>query len=612
MKKNIMILTLALLCSFVSISATTQSNYLPGGKNYFDPNNFTLDAENEEIFSNDLIRIKPNTVYTFSFPGINLIYNNELQIYNSATYIIGSVDSNSNCVVSDEITYCTFTTSSNEEYINIQMSASNLTQYYSFYNGLPNFQLEEGGSYTAYEEYVPQFFDSTNPEFQGSGAYIVSYLDNIILSDIISNHIIAVDDIDGDISDSISIVSDAYSSNIGIVGEYLVELEVEDSSLNKAIFNLTVIIKDELIPTINGPDTVAVDINNQVTLDSIIHSNYVGFDEYDGDIILEIVKDTYTENISKVGTYEIIISATDSSSNVSHKTFAIEVNDYDMPIIESSNSFVSRLSNVRTLETIIGDLSYSDNYSTNENISLTIIIDNYSINQNIIGIYDVVINLEDESGNTNQVTLYIEVEDDIAPTISGPETMTISYTKEYSLTEIIGLYVVEDNYDNLTTNDLIIASNNYSQRNELIGNFLIEFTVIDNSGNITSHNLEILVIDDQSPVIYIDSYVISVQVNSTFSSNDALVMLVNNGELKSGNYTTKTLLNDYEGNEDNPGSYDYKLLVIDEEGNEHIKDLIVKVIDNENVFDGDYLVRNIIVYSAMLITIVGFVLIKKK
>ena len=41
------------------------------------------------------------------------------------------------------------------------------------------------------------FIDTTEPEFTGSGAYITSYQTSESISSIITNHIYAIDDIDG-------------------------------------------------------------------------------------------------------------------------------------------------------------------------------------------------------------------------------------------------------------------------------------------------------------------------------------------------------------------------------------------------------------------------------
>ena len=136
--------------------------------------------------------------------------------------------------------------------------------------------------------------------------------------------------------------------------------------------------------------------------------------------------------------------------------------------------------------------------------------------------------------------------------------------------------------------------------------------MIDTNNNETVHQIDINLFDDVAPVIYVDNYIITVNLSATFNENDALKLLLNSGELETGNYTIVRLLDEYSGNEKNPGEYLYHLSFLDDKGNSFEKEFLVKVNDSSYIdYEKDLLPRNIAIYT----TILGysiFIIIKKK
>ena len=97
---------------------------------------------------------------------------------------------------------------------------------------------------------------------------------------------------------------------------------------------------------------------------------------------------------------------------------------------------------------------------------------------------------------------------------------------------------------------------------------------------------------------YVDNYVVTVDSKSTFSPDDAISLLINSEELKEASYTVRTLFDGYSGNETNEGSYIYLLEFTNDLGESFEKEFVVNVIDNnENNFDKNLVLRNVIVYS---------------
>ena len=129
--------------------------------------------------------------------------------------------------------------------------------------------------------------------------------------------------------------------------------------------------------------------------------------------------------------------------------------------------------------------------------------------------------------------------------------------------------------------------------------------------HLVAHSLEIVVVDDQAPIIYIDDYLVTLSANASFSPDDALGILISNHELPDQSYTIKVLNDEYSGNEENPGTYLYSLVFTDDDGTSIQKDFVVKVQKEEQLVNTNVIVRNIIVYAGS-ISFLGFVIYKTK
>ena len=440
----------------------------------------------------------------------------------------------------------------------------------------------------------------------------MAYYENTTVDEIISEHIVVIDDIDGDITDNIVIVSDEYSSNINNAGEYLVVLSATDEFGNIATFNLTIIVKDEVLPEIMGPSVLNLSVSSLSSIEAAINDNFTAVDGHDGQLNIVVIDDNYTLNKNILGSYDVSIEATDASLNTITKDITITVNDVDKPVLESSNIVNVFLSTPITLNAIYNNLVITDNYDDSEDLVIVSITDNYTDNKDVIGNYQVDFSVSDSSGNINNLTIYINVIDNVVPVITGPETLVFSYTEEYVLNDFTNLLTVWDDYDTLTNADLTITENTFTNRTEEVGHFSITYSLMDSSGNIVSHKIELTIIDDQAPVIYIDNYLITVSNNASFKKEDALRMLINNREIPEGDYEITTLVDEYLGNENIPGSYQYSIKLTDDMGQSYQKDFVVKVPElEESNLDSKTLIRNIVVYS-LVISVITFVIFKNK
>ena len=588
---------IALVFVLRDVQGTLLSSKLPGGKNYLDENNFEF--RDNSIRSIDPIRVKRLTEYTITVPPTEVLENVMIYVSGDIDYIDGIPEEN-NCIQTDVIS-CTFTVA-NDDYIIIEIYSETAGLYYSYYQ-FDVFMLEEGNMSTEYEAYIAPLNDTSSPDFLNTGAYITDYKDTTSIEDIIMNHVTALDDVDGDISHLIVITGDSYTSNLGVVGEYNVSLEVSDSSSNKASFELLIIVKDEVPPVIEGPSVFDVDVNTIPYIDDILSALNI-YDEYDGDIGYTITHDEYSVKTS-IGSSLVSVEVIDSSGNITTKDLMIYINDFDAPVMTSDQVYNYPVEEVVTIVDVIDSINFSDNYESD--IEILIITDLYSGNEHQVGTYFVDIELRDYTGNTSSYTLTINITDTIPPTLSGPTSLQYGYLSDVSIQDIKEMLIVSDNIDVLGINDIYIISDELSNSDLKTGVFEVVFGVVDGSGLETTYIVTVTLIDDQLPVIFVDDYIVKLNPSVTFGHEDALKLLRNSNQLEDREYEIKTLINEYDGNEKTPGMYVYQVEFTDDEGNKIIKDFVIEVLEQEENYTS-------LIISGLVIslTIIGIVVKKLK
>lgn len=276
------------------------------------------------------------------------------------------------------------------------------------------------------------------------------------------------------------------------------------SGMNITIKGFSTII-DEEPPLISGyKDSYTTNIDNPIDITYILQ-NITAYDERDGNITSDIIIEynEYETNLNKLGTYPIIISATDSSNNKTSITFYIEIKDLTSPSIEGKQNYISPISSPLNIEEIKSNLIVKDNVDVNLESSLYVCEDTYSLNKNKTGLYSVYFCVMDHSYNESQpYKIVIEVKDDIPPTISGINYFSTNLSNPITIEEILHSLRAQDNGSDISFN-IFISSDNYSTSKNVIGEKTIIFQVQDDSQNLSlPFIVKIDVLDDIAPQIY--------------------------------------------------------------------------------------------------------------
>ncbi len=503
MKKTIMtifMLGVTLFFCFNEIQAYSP-HYLPGGKNYLSSDNFEIDGS--QYHTIDEFLVKPYTEYTLTFPRLywdDPTCETEVLLYENSLFLDSFViDTGAMVYYNDGTTEWysyTFTTMSESNYMEIYFY--NISGYFT-YNGLTNFQLEEGDSFTGYEVYIEgSLIDTSAPYFQSSGT-VISYYDSPITASEIQSALTAYDAIDGDVTSNITLISDNYTPNIGVLGSYNVVFEVADSSNNTAQITVEVELVDVLGPVFTNLGVIQAVYPNTYSTTDILNMLSAS-DNYDGDLSSQIAlsSDGYSSNANIVGTYEMEFEVMDSSGNSTIYIQEIEVVDNEGPVISGILDIVIGYDSEITVDSVRNNLSYVDNYDPTENLDLILESDNYSGNEESLGNYEMLFSVTDSSGNKTYQTVTIEVVDEMGPVVYFNSSIIQTYTDTVmELPDFMVLLTNTKEIDGTLDYLVTVTYDSYTRNANTPGTYHLSLRMQSEGGPDITKNLEIRVVERQ-------------------------------------------------------------------------------------------------------------------
>lgn len=511
-------LCIALLLSGVYKAFAYSPDVLPGGKNYLTSDNFYLNGDDYRTVEPFLV--KPYTEYTITIPRsyadtpwdyilIELYENNDM--IDELSFSEGDMtyyDDGSN-----DGYYKTFMVPSNANYLGIVFE--NTDDYFTNY-GLDNFQLEEGNQFSGYEAYIPgTIIDTSAPYFQSSGT-VISYVDSPITVTEIQNALTAYDEVDGDVSGNITLSDDQYTEFKSVLGSYIIIFEVSDLSGNTTQLQVDVEVVDVLKPVFSNLGPIEAVYPNILSVEDV-QSLLSASDNYDGDISDQIVlvSDNYTDYADVVGSYDMVFSVSDSSGNIQTYTQTINVVDEEGPIIGGITSVVLGYDSMITPIEVASNLTYHDNYDTDESLELILESDNYTSHANLLGTYNMVFSVTDSSGNKTLQTIEIEVVDELGPVVYFDLSIVQTYTDTVmNLPDFTELLLNTNELNQNETYNVTVRYDSYSKNATAPGVYHMSLDYESETGKKTSKDFEIKVVE--RPVDYVHQQTQSSPDESSF------------------------------------------------------------------------------------------------
>ena len=404
---------------------TANWEFLPLGLNYLENENFTYsDGEelNQGIISTiNYIRVIPDNHYHLYF------YSYQEGCFNEAT--ITAYDKNKVSLgnleygVTGECNNIDFVTPSNCKYIKMVVNVEE-----DWGNDLNLWNVEKNYILTDHTvnirnlslddiEYKGPNIDYS-PVISGYNGYYVTNVNSPVERNAILAGVVAIDDVDGDITSSITVLEDTYSSNKNKVGTWYLLLQATDSSDNSSQFRIYVEVKDTDKPVCNGQLTYNVDSTDNHSLSYFLASADVS-DNYDGNMTnkIVVVSDQYTGHETQSGTYKVVCYAQDSSNNRLDFTITINVTyiDLEAPVFTGTFSYTTDKNHPITIAQILSNINVTDSVDGDITSRVQVIEDYYSFAPQRIGSFRVLLRATDLSGNRKEQVVLITVSDAIAP-----------------------------------------------------------------------------------------------------------------------------------------------------------------------------------------------------
>lgn len=210
---------------------------------------------------------------------------------------------------------------------------------------------------------------------------------------------------------------------------------------------------------------------------------------------------------------------------------------------------------------------------------LSVKSDAYTGHETTVGSHTVTLEASDSAGNTSTFDLVINVYDNKAPLIDGPDTVEVDVNDAPDANAIIDEhFTFSDGHDGSIGTHAITEDTHTDKRSDT-GEGSVTFEVMDESGNITSHTFTVAVKDYDAPAITgADALTITQSDMRTLESIFAEYSVSDNHDdagdvtftIDGGDYTTEAA----------SGTYELTLQATDSAANSSGKTVTITVVDD--------------------------------
>ena len=268
------------------------------------------------------------------------------------------------------------------------------------------------------------------------------------------------------------------SFKMNVIGKYPITVEATDTSGNKEMLQSYIQIVDLVPPLLTQ-------INEIIITDFTKRSYHLYFlleDNYDLSHKLLLFIDDQLVNYSEIGSYPIVIIATDLSFNQTILNSEVMIIDIIEPILElkQHSIFLQVDSGILDLRSFIKEAS--DNYDLLSSSDVEI---HGEVTYNQIGMNKISYKLTDSSKNTIQKELFVTIDDKTSPIISSTP-LSIDLNQVFNPYE--GIYV-EDNFGDV---ELYVFPQLLDTSSP--GKKKVTYVAVDQRGNYTTYIREIIVL----------------------------------------------------------------------------------------------------------------------
>lgn len=271
-----------------------------------------------------------------------------------------------------------------------------------------------------------------------------------------------------------------------------------------------------LPPTISGSGVYLSDYDNPATV-ADVQATLTATDDPDGDLTsaITVYDDNFTGNETVLGNHDIVFQVEDAAGNVSQFTVTVSVVDITAPVL-----------------VLVGDASITlgiDETFTDPGVTVTDNVDSsptwdydggsHGVDTSTPATYTVTYTSTDSAGNeATPITRTVIVEDTEAPYVqSNVSTITTYNSQNLTIDAVLSGITVVDDHDDAFDGTYTVTVDNYTGNESIEGSYDVTLTATDASGNVMTHVITIVVIDDVPPVISASDYLLTPEEVSAMS-----------------------------------------------------------------------------------------------
>ncbi len=372
------------------------------------------------------------------------------------------------------------------------------------------------------------------------------------------------------------------ASGIYPLGTTAVQWTVTDASGNSTTTSMTITVIDDQAPGLTVPADITVSADAGMCEAAVIVPAPAVTDNCE---VASVTNDfNATDNASGIyplGTTVVQWTVTDASGNATTASMSITVIDDQAPGLTVPDDITVSADAGMCEATVTVPVP-----AVTDNCEVASVINDFNATDNASGIYPlgttvVQWTVTDASGNSTTASMTITVIDDQAPGLTVPDDITVAADAgvcEAAVT--VPTPEVTDNCEVASVINDFNATDNASGIYPL-GTTVVEWTVTDASGNITTSSMTITVIDDQAPGLTVPA---DITVSADAGMCEAAVTVP--APTVTDNCEVASITNDFNATDNATGIYPLGTTVVewtvtDASDNSTIASMTITVIDDQ-------------------------------
>ena len=287
-------------------------------------------------------------------------------------------------------------------------------------------------------------------------------------------------------------------------------------SLMRSDYEYDSIVKD------GGTKTIVLDVDSRYTEEQII-AQVKAVDLFGVDVPVVKVSSDYV--IGKTGTFNIVISATDTYGQTAQATLICDVRDYAVPVITQKVTDIHYdYGTLLTEAKLLENFELSDNMGVEGLTTKFVYPSGFDINKALVfGKYALTLEVSDAFGNKTTKAFTLNVVDNVAPVISKKsgqigDKIKVSYSSinKNTINTILNYYSANDAIDGAC--DVYLKEGKIPA--EMAGDFTLKIAAKDKSGNEAVYTVNCEIVADLPPVFILSDKLVNATVSNPLDLTD--------------------------------------------------------------------------------------------